>query len=129
MVRSLECRQCSTCGRVKVLSLSICCVQEERTQNLAELERLEATVRKLTAEIALYADNDPKRMEAMSESAFAPSRSIIQTCGSLTLSCVNDRTYQGDILLFKQSRHSRGPKRHAQQKSDRLVNVEDCKSI
>ncbi len=40
-------------------------VQEERTQRLAELGHLEATVLQLTSQIAKYADNDPKRLEAM----------------------------------------------------------------
>lgn len=35
------------------------------------MEKLEATVQQLTAEIAQYADNDPKRLEALSEVHFA----------------------------------------------------------
>eukprot|EP00884_Botryococcus_braunii_P013236 jgi/Botrbrau1/21913/Bobra.0249s0040.2 len=42
---------------------------DERTQKLAELGRLEAAVQQLTAQIGLYADNDPKRLEAMRQGA------------------------------------------------------------
>lgn len=47
------------------------------------MEKLEATVQQLTAEIGQYADNDPKRLEAMRESCFIAWQPTVDCpCGS-----------------------------------------------